>query len=170
MANKSNSSEPRVPGWMWLLTGVLLGALITLLMRLSELQPAPAPKPVKLEPKTDKPDDPAVKFNFYKVLRDDNKVVVPKREPTQPKVEKNIEYLLQVASFRTAEDAEQTRAELMLLNLQARVEKANVGKDQTWHRVIVGPFQSRSKLAKARNTLLSNRFEALVLKRKKTSQ
>lgn len=165
MAKHASSNDARVPGWVWLVTGVALGALITLLMRLSELQPAkPAPAPANTKVNNEAED---VTFNFYKLLRDNEIVVDERKTPTTPAEDKDVEYLLQVASFRTLEDAEQARAELTLLNLVARVEKADVGQGQTWHRLIVGPFNSRSELAKARSTLLSNRFEALVLKRKK---
>lgn len=168
MANSSKKSETRVPGWVWLITGVLLGALITLLMRLSELKPATTPSKKPQTSQSAKQDDSSVKFKFYDLLRD-NEIVVPDKPKTTTKpVDENVEYLLQVASFKSYEDADQARAELILLNLKPRIEKADVGKGQTWHRVIVGPYQSRSELAKARDTLLSNRFEALVLKRKKT--
>ena len=168
MTKNTKTSDPRVPGWIWLLTGVALGALITLLMRLSEMQPVtPATPRATVAPvKTEK--DNAVSFNFYKLLRDTEIVVPERKDADLPQVDADSEYLLQVASFRALDDAQQARAELMLLNLDARIEKADVGKGETWHRVIVGPFGSRSQLSKARNTLISNRFEALVLKRKKT--
>lgn len=168
MANHANSNEARVPGWIWLLTGVALGALIMLLMRLSEMQPIPeerqkANSPARAEPQS------KVTLDFYKVLKDSEILVEQRQAPSRPAEEDNTELLLQVASFRSLADAEQARAELILLNLAARIEKADVGKGETWHRVIVGPFTSRSQLAKARDTLFSNRFEALVIKRKKSS-
>ncbi len=71
-----------------------------------------------------------------------------------------------MGSFKQIKDAERVRAELILLNLDARVEAAKGRGSDTWHRVLVGPFQNRSKLAKARSTLVSNRFDTLLLKRK----
>ena len=162
----ASDSESRVPGWMWLLTGVLLGALISLLMRLSEIQPGSSAS--KASATASSTQEPALKFNFYKLLRDSEATLPERSAPKTTPEDKNSEFLLQVASFRTLEDAEQARAELTLLNLDARIEKADVGQGQTWHRVLVGPFSSRSQLSKARGTLLSNRFEALVLKRDKS--
>ena len=75
--------------------------------------------------------------------------------------------MLQVASFKNNSDAERVRAELILLNLNASIETATVSNGKTWHRIIVGPFTNRSKLSKARSTLISNRYEALVLKKVK---
>ena len=59
------------------------------------------------------------------------------------------------------------RAELTLLNLTARIEQSSAKEGNVWHRVIVGPFANRSQLAKAKDTLLSNRFDAMLLKRKR---
>lgn len=169
MANQSSSSK--VPGWVWLFTGVILGAFIMFLMRLSDLQPMPGVRPsqtTKAAP-AEETKTPA-KYDFYKILRDTEVPVTASRTPnttTQKKVEENVDYLLQVASFRSATEAEQVRAELTLLNFNARIEQSPAKEGQIWHRVIVGPFANRSQLAKARDTLLSNRYQAMLLTRKR---
>ncbi|MBC6905842.1 carbamoyl-phosphate synthase small subunit [Saccharophagus sp. K07] len=170
MANQSSSSK--VPGWVWLFTGTILGAFITFLMRLSDLQPAaptarqnPPPPAAATEEKKAPP-----KYDFYKMLRDTEVPVTakPKTTSTTPKkAEENVEYLLQVASFRSAADAEQVRAELTLLNLNARIEQSAASEGNTWHRVIVGPFANRSQMSKAKDILLSNRYDAMLLTRKR---
>jgi cell division protein FtsN len=166
MANQSSSSK--VPGWVWLFTGTILGAFITFLMRLSELQPAaPGARPPQTTPSSAEEIKTPAKYDFYKILRDTEVPVTASREPATPKTEENVEYLLQVASFRSATDAEQVRAELTLLNLTTRIEQSTAKEGNIWHRVIVGPFASRSQLAKARDTLLSNRYDAMLLKRKR---
>jgi cell division protein FtsN len=73
--------------------------------------------------------------------------------------------VLQAGAFRSAEDANQQRAEIMLMGLNANIESSVNDSGTTWHRVIVGPFTSRSDLNKARNTLANNRVSTLVLKR-----
>jgi cell division protein FtsN len=170
MAKQSSSSK--VPGWVWLFTGVILGAFIMFLMRLSDLQPAPG---VRTSPTTkavpaEETKTPA-KYDFYKILRDTEVPVTTSRTPnttTAPKkVEENVDYLLQVASFRSASEAEQVRAELTLLNFNARIEQSPAKEGQVWHRVIVGPFANRSQLAKARDTLFSNRYQAMLITRKR---
>ncbi len=77
------------------------------------------------------------------------------------------EFILQVGSFRRATEADSLRAQLLLLNLDAYTEQVTLNNDETWHRVIVGPFSNQSRLASARSTLVSNDYHALVLKRKK---
>lgn len=164
------STNSKVPGWVWLFTGTILGAFIMFLMRLSELQPHSG------ESRGARTDNPASeseprqqpRYDFYKLLRDSEVPVTAARpSETAPKAVDDSDYLLQVASFRTAGDAEQVRAELLLLNLNARVESASVAGGSTWHRVIVGPFSSRSQMAKAQSTLFDNRYAPMLLKRKR---
>jgi len=163
-----------VPGWVWLFTGTVLGAFIMFLVYLSDLTPAPArsqSKPVAaVVEKGDKGSNPLPKprFDFYKLLKE-SEVVVPQAPvtSTQPsKPSESLEYILQVASFKNPADADRLRAELILLNLDANTEKVTVRNGETWYRVLVGPFVNRSKMAKARSTLVSNNLNTLVLKRK----
>lgn len=166
--------EPRVPAWVWLFTGGVLGAFIMFLMRLSEIE-APeqngespliaVEQQVQETTNSDKADKP--RFNFYELLKETTVEVPdsPNDEPTTETSKEKIEYILQVASFHEAQDAQHLRAELILLNMQAEVETVTIRNGETWHRVMVGPFVSRSKLSKARSTLASNNLNALVLKR-----
>ncbi|WP_019603501.1 SPOR domain-containing protein [Teredinibacter turnerae] len=180
-SNRRKSNEPRVPAWVWLFTGCVLGAFIMFLMRLSQLDPVQriadskttSSSSAKVAKKESKPTQP--KFDFYEVLKEtrvsipeltDKDNTVSSDEP--PAQTDTYEYILQVASFKNVDDAEELRVQLLLLNLDARVERAEVRKGDTWNRVLVGPFESRSLLAKARSTLVSNHHEALVLKRMKT--
>lgn len=173
MPSRANATRrvesSKVPAWVWLFTGAVLGAFIMFLMRLSEISPEqdaspPATEEVAKEP-TQKP-----RFDFYDLLKESYVPTETKAEPetgTSVTTSPGQEFILQVASFRSQEDADQLRAQLILLNLEAYTENAKIRNGETWHRVLVGPFSSKSKLAKARSVLLSNRHEALVLKRKR---
>ena len=160
--------ESRVPGWVWLFTGTALGAFIMFLMHLSDM-PASDPEPpsTAVSPETGTGQQP--RFDFYKLLKEAHVPVFEEKKPdeteTAPAKEEPGQYLLQVASFKGAGDAENLRAKLILLNLDAHVETATVRNGEIWHRVLVGPFDSRSNLAKARSILASNQLEALILKR-----
>lgn len=163
------SSSSKVPGWVWLFTGTILGAFIMFLMRLSEID-APSSNQNR-GPQTQaahaEENKTPTKYDFYKILRDTEVPVTTPKMPSTPKKEENFDYLLQVASFRSAADAEQMRAELTLLNFTARIEQSKSKEGQIWHRVIVGPFANRSQLAKARDTLLSNKYSAMLIQRKR---
>lgn len=164
------SNEPRVPAWVWLFTGTVLGAFIMFLVRLSEINPSTEVKHENKTVKTEEKPKQSPRFDFYDLLKE-TQVSVPEATKEERKTAAEeaalpTEYILQVASFKASEDAERLRAELILLNLDATTEQAKIRNGETWHRVLVGPFTSRSKLSKARNTLLSNNHEALVLKRR----
>lgn len=165
------SSNGQTPGWVWFIIGGILGAFAASLYFIKH--PIAAPKPVK-EIAKPKPQEslPKPRFDFYKLLQE-SETIVPASETSstedKPAAEKNTtEYILQVGSFPAAVDADKLRAQLILLNLDARIEKVEIRKGEIWHRVVVGPFESQASLTKARTTLADNQYAALVLKRAKT--
>lgn len=164
--------EPRVPAWVWLFTGAVLGAFIMFLMRLADMSPEATQEKASTAQSSNKAEqakEQKPRFDFYDLLKE-AKVPTPKPEPGTKSEQAQAqapatEYILQVASFKAKSDAEALRAQLILLNLDATVQDAKVRNGETWYRVLAGPYQSRSRMSKARSTLISNKYEALVLKR-----
>lgn len=114
---------------------------------------------VKEQPK--KPHRPDI--TFYQTLPDAQVQVDVKPLPLKQK--KPYTAVLQAGSFKNHDDAEQRRAEILLLGLEASIESGENASGTLWHRLIVGPFTSRATLNKARNTLENNRIDTLVLQR-----
>ena len=172
-------SQTSVPVWLWLFTGVLAGAFAMFLLHLNGLTPSQQPAiavsettVVEAQPPADAPPEQELsepRLQFYQLLKEST-VEVPEPDPTaianQPI--NNTQYVLQAGSFKNSSDANRMRAELILLNLTTTVEES-LGSDnqQVWYRVMVGPFDSRSKMAKARSILVSNDINPLLLKRAK---
>lgn len=108
-------------------------------------------------------------FEFYERLKNEE-VEVPEY-PSQQEAAKAQQakqthhFHLQVASFAHKKDAEKLRVNLILLNMEARIEASKLESGAIRYRVIVGPYVSKSKLAKARQALVSNGYEFLTLKR-----
>jgi len=75
-------------------------------------------------------------------------------------------YLIQTGSFKTAERAERQVVQLKLLGLEPEVKDHINSNGQRWFRVTVGPFHSRSKMASARSSIISNGIDASVMMRK----
>ena len=73
-------------------------------------------------------------------------------------------YLLQAGSFRLQTDADRRRGELALLGLTATIEETR-GDNGIWFRVYVGPFESRSAMARARSITAQQSIDTLLLKR-----
>lgn len=102
-------------------------------------------------------------ITFYQTLPDAQVQVDVK--PVAVKQQKPYTGVLQAGSFKNINDAEQRRAEILLLGLEAKVESSENSSGTLWHRLIVGPFESRSALNKARNILENNGMETLPLTR-----
>lgn len=127
------------------------------------------------EPPIAEPESPARSrnFEFFTVLPE-IEVVVPTREIEErareaaaaPAAETPATasgpYLLQVGSFRSADDAEGLRAQLTLLGMSARIQTVTVDNN-TWHRVRVGPFDDARATDEARRRLQANGIESMVL-------
>lgn len=177
---RRNRPSSQVPGWVWLFTGLVLGGFIVFLVSLSDVElpdrPDDQSQPqAKAEPEPEEKAIPKPRFDFYKLLRE-SEVIVPATESSgssgpdrdqQAQESSPDEFILQVGSFRRSQEADSLRAQLLLLNLDAYTEKVTLRNDEVWHRVLVGPFSNQSRLASARSTLVSNQYNALVLKRKK---
>ncbi|MCM5570995.1 SPOR domain-containing protein [Burkholderiaceae bacterium FT117] len=74
-------------------------------------------------------------------------------------------YLLQVAAFRSVDDAEGMKARLALLGFEARVVQAEVN-GQTMHRVRIGPFATQEEANRARARLIDGGFESSVVRQR----
>ena len=59
------------------------------------------------------------------------------------------DFVVQVASFRSGEDAAKLVGRLKAYGLTVFVERADLGEKGVWHRVLSGPFPSRENADKA---------------------
>ncbi|WP_428819530.1 SPOR domain-containing protein [Microbulbifer sp. MCCC 1A16149] len=170
------------PAWVWFVLGNFVGGFAVFVFLLNDLKieqgkvAARADKPAAREPA---PAEAKPRFDFYKLL-EENEVKVPEPKKQQARVKAGEEksgetaqrvepksdlvYILQAASFRDKAEADRLRAQLMLANLDVKVESATDTRG-TWHRVLVGPYTNRSKMAAARSVLAEHRLMPLVLKR-----
>lgn len=176
---KKAKAKSQVPGWVWLFTGTVLGAFIMFLSYLSDLpeseQAASKPKiaSTQTKPKTTKTSNnevPKPRFDFYQLLEED-KVEAP-RSDNKPSsrsaanTAEPIEYLMQVGSFKQADDADRLRAELLLMNLDVNIEEFKKRNNDRYFRVLVGPYASRGNMSKDRSTLAGNNIDVWVITRK----
>lgn len=75
------------------------------------------------------------------------------------------QFFLQAGSFRKKEDADKVRAQIILLGQSAAVESGTV-KEETWYRVLVGPFSNREQLTVAQKQLAGGGFSNLLLQQR----
>lgn len=113
-----------------------------------------------------KPD--ANRFDFYKILPGESQVteqeIQQSKEAQQNQAPAIENYFLQVGAFQTEEEADNMKAKLALLGLEAVVQTANVPDKGVWHRVRVGPYTDLDQISKARAELTKNGFNADLIK------
>lgn len=153
------------PGWVWFLSGMLIGMFISFLIYLQEVVPsrpqstqtAPVPtvvaanspgQPHKEEkqfepPKPVKPvDTSGGKFEFYDKLPNPEE---EKAQPAQTLSDKTgtlvLPAVLQVGAFRDEQAAQGLKTHLSTLGVRAYVEQSMNGSEM-WYRVRVGPISS----------------------------
>jgi len=148
------------------LAGVASGLFLAFIFYLVTLPPESAdrggapPQPTAAKPA------PAPEYEFYTVLPNQEITVeVDPADMPKPRGEGGAkQFLLQAGSFRQADDADRRRAELLLLGLTPRVEETN-GDTGRWYRVVLGPFESRSAMAKARSLTAQQDIDTLLVQR-----
>ena len=157
----SNGSPPSV----WFFSGVFCGVFLCFLGWLAMQQPDAAPEVAAAgSNRADPPPSPD--FTFYELLPE-QKVEVkvnPEDVAKSRKKEDISQFLLQAGSFRQEEDAQRRRAELIILNLEPSIRQSD-GDNGRWFRVFVGPFESQSKLQRARTITAQEGIETLMVKR-----
>ena len=164
---KPTKKSQKAPLWAWIVIGVLLALLIALLIFLVNRGSNNSASVVttKAEPAPQTPEISQPRFDFYEILKE-REVEVPDRSgEIEAAVKTDVEMFLQVASFRNGDDADELRANLLLQNMNAFIERVD-SNGSLWHRVVVGPFESRSRMAKARSDLAAQEFNTLLIRRK----
>ncbi len=82
----------------------------------------------------------------------------------QPDAEAGERYLLQAGSFRQATDAEELKANLALLGIQARVQVVELPGGETWHRVRIGPFADLPSVNTVRERMAARQIDSILLR------
>lgn len=154
----------------WFVAGLVSGVLLSFLAYLVLLTPGTALPPTEADATGVQPETPRPRFDFYTRLQEQTLEPEPATQPSAPSdnaaapPENQTYYLLQAGSFRQEEDADRRRAELLLLGLEPRVERAE-GGNGLWYRVYLGPYESRAAVNRARGLTAGQDIETLLLKR-----
>jgi hypothetical protein len=152
-------------GWRNYGAGVLTGFFLSFLLYLGTLPPTGSSDQGPASPDS-QAQVPKPRFDFYTLLPEQTMEVEPVAA-VKPRGSSATEfYLVQAGSFRQREDADRRRAELLLLGLEPTVEETS-GDNGRWFRVYLGPFDSRSRMAKARSLTAAQDIDTLLLKRSK---
>jgi len=168
----------RMPGWILLTMGMLLGLGVALMGYINGWVPKPDnpnKRPVAQTTKTvsqskieDKSAELETKskqnFDFYETLQD-MEVVIDEEELQQTENRKAKNYILQLGAFKNLSDAEALKAQVAFVGLSAVIQNVTVNQTN-WHRVRIGPYKSGRKADVDKRNLEKNGFNALILRQK----
>ncbi|HTE15277.1 MAG TPA: SPOR domain-containing protein [Burkholderiales bacterium] len=73
-------------------------------------------------------------------------------------------FFLQTGSFQSAPEADNLKARLALLGLEAAIQTRTLPDKGTWHRVRVGPYSDMDELNRVRSVLQQNNIEVALVK------
>lgn len=128
----------------------------------------------------DKPEDKP-RFDFYNILPGADDPTKAKPAPAQAPAptststpEKEAEqqpaaapkeiFFLQAGAFQNAADAENMKARLAMLGIEAAVQTGTSGDRGTFHRVRIGPFSKVDDVNRTRETLKQNGIDSTLIK------
>jgi cell division protein FtsN len=115
------------------------------------------------------------RFEFYKILPGEQQATPQGTAPAAPAAAEKpapaqtpaapAELLyLQAGAFQKAADADNLKAKLAMLGLEAGVQEVAVPDKGTMHRVRVGPFANPDEMNRVRNQLSQNGIQATPVK------
>jgi len=131
-------------------------------------QPATPPAPLPLPGKPGDPM-PEKRFQFYDILPGKTDAIPDPKPAAAQQSETNQEELknpvfLQAGSFSTAPDADNQKAKLALIGIEANVQQVMV-QDKTYFRVRLGPYARMDEANKVRSDLAKAGIEATLVKK-----
>lgn len=168
-----------------LLIGILIGLLLGLGIALAvawyiNKMPTPflnrsgapakiaAPESPKADDKGGKAPDGKPRFDFYKILPGTEEPATEqqfKEAQQQPPTAQTREaFFLQAGAFQNAPDADNLKARLALLGVEAEVQTTTFPDKGIWHRVRVGPYTAIEDLNRTRDILKQNGIETSLIK------
>jgi cell division protein FtsN len=105
------------------------------------------------------------RFEYYNILPgNESKVTESEIKQLENNTQAKESYFLQVGAFKTEQEADNVKAKLALLGLEAIIQTATTPDNGLIHRVRVGPFADPSQLTKTKTDLVENGFKPDLIK------
>jgi cell division protein FtsN len=136
----------------------------------AKTEPAKGEKAAAQSKSEDKAKAPEGKprFDFYKILPGEEPATDQQLKDAQQKKAASTAaretFFLQAGAFPNAPDADNLKARLALLGVEATIQTATVPEKGVWHRVRVGPYTSVEELNRTRDTLKQNGIDTALIK------
>lgn len=144
----------------------MVGAFCAFLAALWLFTPGGEPRKASRESPVAEPEAmiEEMQWDFYEIFP---RSVVPIVEEYITAGEKipvdDARWILQAGSFRDPNDADERRAELLLMGLSVTTTKAEMS-GTVWHRVIVGPFDTELDRNRAQDKLAQAQIQSIAFR------
>ncbi len=176
----ARSGKRRAPmsPWMLLGGGLIAGIASTLLYDGVKNMKWSSPLDRFAIEKESVDDLPALNFEFYTLLPDQEYVVTtpketpPPQQPAKPQEKqpsmapsKTGAYYLQVGSFRERKTADSMRAKVTLLGTSGSIQQVRHNQN-TWYRVRVGPYEQIEQVSAVQAQLKQHQINSLLVRAK----
>lgn len=140
--------------------------------KLDTVQPAPvatAPKAAASQSAATAPKDDEQRFDFYKILPGQLEAVpVDPAQETGSNTERPpvaaVRLYLQAGAFNNESDADNMKAKLALMGVEANILSSNVPDKGLIHRVRIGPFERAADVDALRQRLRQDGIDVVVVK------
>lgn len=185
-ATRKNKRRSHVRKWPWIAGGIVLAAGIPLAAVYLHIHGAvgtaggkhPTVPPAAHRGKAGDGGDATVqaaapdkpRFDFYRMLPKQQVIVPGPQDDAQDHAGGPAEaidvkgtYELQVGSYRNLSDADRVRAKLALIGVEADIYTVKVN-EETWHRLLIGPYSDLQKLRDITARLRRNNVNYMVMK------
>lgn len=103
------------------------------------------------------------RFDFYKILPGVEEPATDQQLRDARGATKESFYL-QAGAFQSAPDADNLKARLALLGMQASIQTTTLPERGIWHRVRIGPYGNVEELNRTRDTLKKNGIDTTLIK------
>jgi cell division protein FtsN len=173
---KSSSRNGGRSGGSPVFTGVLIGLVVGAILAVGVALWVTGSNPIKTEPSAPvtpapaaptKPDT-APSFDFYQVLPGDAPGTLPSA-PAAPAAA-HPQYYLQAGAFHNPDEADNLKAQLALLGVEATIQTDEVPDKGLLHRVRIGPFAAMDAVNRTRSLLTQNNIPATLVREPTPSQ
>jgi cell division protein FtsN len=157
-----------------ILSGLMIGLIVGLVLAIAVALWVKASNPFKSSdkipsqaaspPVQNAPPEPekAPSYDFYKVLPGGDTPTAPP-DPVAASPSRT-QYYLQAGAFQNADDADNLKAQLALLGIEAQIKTTDVEGKGVYHRVRIGPFKAMDTVNSTRALLAQNNIEVTLVK------
>jgi len=169
------SKQESISNFKTILMGLSLGVVITLIAVYYYLSPASEDTATETVEKT--PEKPSAEsrykavpaeevvgsdFSFHEELKDKEvEVEVPDLPEAQAKSDRT--YIMQCGSFTQRNRADEVKAKIALTGLEAWIRSTTSESGKVWHRVTLGPYESKRQAERDRHELQRNNLHTCVI-------